>query len=136
MLQMLGFPNGEVSLLFVSDSRMRELNRRYRRLDQTTDVLSFPLQEFQSGKKTPGFQKSPLILLGDVVISIPMALKQAQNEGRSADEEILTLLIHGVLHLVGYDHETSLREEKRMRKKEMDFYQTFARRLPSLTQHP
>jgi rRNA maturation RNase YbeY len=130
---MLGFPKGEIGLVFVSDGRMRALNRRYRKLDQTTDVLSFPLQEFHQGKRKPRLQKTPLDPLGDVVISIPMALKQARTQGKSVDHEIMTLLTHGVLHLVGYDHEASRVEEKRMRSKEMAFHKTLTPRLPALT---
>ena len=130
---MLGFPKGEVGIVFVSDARMKTLNRQYRKRDQTTDVLSFPLQSFEPGRKKPLIQKFPVTPLGDVVISIPMAVKQARTHGVSVDHEIRTLLIHGVLHLVGYDHETSLREEKRMQSKERAFQKTLSRLFPILT---
>lgn len=88
---------------------MRKLNRTYRQRDYATDVLAFPMQEASH---------SPLAFVGDVVICVPVALAQATRFGNSANEEILRLLIHGVLHLLGYDHETTEREAKRMKRKE------------------
>ena len=81
----------EVSVLFCGDARMRALNRRYRRKDRPTDVLAFP-----AGRN--GF-------LGDVVISVPYASRQARRRGEPASREIDRLLVHGLLHLCGYDHE-------------------------------
>jgi probable rRNA maturation factor len=82
----------EVSVLFCGDARMRALNRRYRRKDRSTDVLAFPAG-------TNGF-------LGDVVISVPYASRQARRRGEPTSREIDRLLVHGLLHLCGYDHET------------------------------
>lgn len=109
VLRAAGVPKSELSLLLVGDSRMRRLNRRYRGRDATTDVLAFSLQE--SGGPASS-------LLGDVVISLPQAARQAKAGGRSLDEELAALLIHGVLHLVGYDHERGEREARRMHRKE------------------
>jgi probable rRNA maturation factor len=81
----------EVSILFCGDRRMRTLNRRYRRKDRPTDVLSFPSNDG---------------LLGDIVISVPYAARQAKRRGESTAREIDRLLLHGFLHLLGYDHET------------------------------
>ena len=85
----------EVSIKFVGDTRMRRLNREYRGNERTTDVLAFAFRE-ASGPVSN--------MLGDVVISIPMALRQAKSFDHSLSEELARLLIHGVLHLVGYDH--------------------------------
>jgi rRNA maturation RNase YbeY len=93
----------------VGDRRMRRLNRMYRKKDRTTDVLAFPMRE--SHNPYP-------LLLGDVVISVPTARRQAKESGRSLGDELAALLVHGVLHLCGYDHERSAREAVRMRRRE------------------
>ena len=84
----------EVSVLFCGDARMRALNRRYRRHDRATDVLAFP-SEGPSGA-----------LLGDIVISVPYASRQARRRSEPIGRELDRLLVHGYLHLLGYDHET------------------------------
>lgn len=99
----------ELSLELVGDRRMRRLNRMYRGKDRTTDVLAFPMRE--SHNPCP-------MLLGDVVISVPTARRQAKESGRSVGDELAALLVHGVLHLCGYDHERSAREAMRMRRRE------------------
>jgi probable rRNA maturation factor len=82
----------EVSVLFCGDGAIRTLNRRYRRVDAPTDVLAFPAESRR--------------LLGDIVISVPYASRQARRRGESPAREIDRLLLHGLLHLSGYDHET------------------------------
>ena len=109
VLQQAGYPSADLSLTFVGKTRMQQLNRTYRQRDYATDVLAFPMQDAL---------QSPLAFVGDVVICIPVALAQAPRFGNTADEEILRLLIHGTLHLLGYDHETTDREAKRMKRKE------------------
>lgn len=111
MLRSLGIHNAELSLLFTGDRAMRTLNRAYRGIDKTTDVLSFSLRE----GSLPGIHAG---LLGDIVISVPAAFRQAGEAGHSLDEELDRLLIHGLLHLLGYDHERSDKEARRMRRKE------------------
>lgn len=106
-----GFEDAELSVLLVNDRRMRELNRDYRGKDKTTDVLSFAMQE---GESVPG-EKT---LLGDVVISLPVAKRQASEKGHSLEREVTILLIHGILHLLGYDHEQDEREARRMERLE------------------
>lgn len=101
----------ELSVLLVNDRRMRVLNRQYRGRDKTTDVLSFAMRE---GEPMPG---EPL-LLGDVVISLPTAGRQAAEKGHSLEREVAILLIHGILHLLGYDHEQGEREAQRMERLE------------------
>jgi probable rRNA maturation factor len=111
ILRLVGLPDVEVGLELVGDGRMRRLNRRYRGRDSTTDVLAFAVREAK------GPQSS---LLGDVVISVPTAARQAAEVGRTLDQELTALLIHGVLHLLGFDHEKGDREARRMRQMEHD----------------
>ncbi len=109
--------NVEVSILFVNNRRMRLLNKQYRDKNSSTDVLSFPMYEDGFPDKKVSKIIQPL-LLGDIVISMEKAHKQAKEQGHSPSKELLLLLTHGVLHLTGYDHELSPVEERRMRKKE------------------
>jgi len=102
-------PHREVSVFFCGDRRMAALNGRWRRRNRPTDVLSFP-----AGGATNGF-------LGDIVISVPYASRQARRRGETPAREIDRLLLHGYLHLLGYDHETDQGEmealEGRLRTK-------------------
>ena len=118
----------ELSLVLVSDRRMRALNQRYRKKDRPTDVLAFPLLErgqiYLSRRKT---NLSP-VLLGDVVISMPTAKRQAAALEHSLSEEVARLLVHGVLHLLGYDHERSERDALLMARKEQAVLRAVARK--------
>jgi len=107
----MGLPDAELSVLFVGDRAMRTLNRRYRGMDKTTDVLSFSLRE----GKFPEIQPDNL---GDVVISVPVAVRQAREAGHALDRELDRLLVHGILHVLGYDHVSGGNEAARMRRKE------------------
>ena len=109
ILVQAGHPTAQLSLSLVGKTRMRSLNRKYRGRDYPTDVLAFPMESM--GEQTE-------IFLGDVVICLPIAIGQASRFGNSADQEILRLLIHGTLHLLGYDHEQSPRDATRMQRKE------------------
>ncbi len=93
----------EVSLTLTHDARVQELNRDYRGLDRPTDVLSFSLLE---GLDLPPSTPGEPVLLGDVVISLDTAQRQAAEEGRSLASEVAWLVSHGVLHLLGFDHPT------------------------------
>ena len=93
----------------LDDGEVRRLNRLYRKKDKTTDVLSFPLLE---GKKLDG-GKGGFLPLGDVVISLPQTRRQAVQQGKEFKAELALLLVHGILHLLGYDHVSRL-QEKRM----------------------
>jgi probable rRNA maturation factor len=107
--------NAEVSVSFVSNTEIKKLNGIYRNKDSVTDVLSFPLSvngETEISKET-GYN-----MLGDIVISLETAVKQAQNYGHSLEREIGFLTVHSMLHLLGYDHETSTLDERIMREKE------------------
>ncbi|MCP9451094.1 MAG: rRNA maturation RNase YbeY [Nitrospira sp.] len=109
VLRAVGEPGAELSLELVGDGRMRRLNREYRGNNRTTDVLAFAMREARSPCRR---------LLGDVVISVPAAMRQAKEAGRSLNEELASLLVHGVLHLCGYDHEKNKREALRMKRRE------------------
>jgi probable rRNA maturation factor len=88
-----------VTVAFVSDRLMRELNRRWRGKRGPTDVLSFPAGQDELERRAGA-------TLGDVVISVEQAARQAREHGLTLDEEIAQLILHGLLHLCGYDHET------------------------------
>lgn len=110
LLATLGLRDAELSLLLVSDPVMHELNRTWRRKDRPTDVLAFSQRE--------GEAPAPAELLGDVVISVDTARRQAAERGHSLAVEGDRLLVHGLLHLLGYDHERSPAEARRMQRKE------------------
>ena len=107
--------DAEVSVSFVSNQEIRNLNKIYRNKDSVTDVLSFPLL---SVRKADVNQETGYVLLGDVVISLETAFKQAHNFGHSLEREVGFLTVHSMLHLLGYDHETSPLDERKMREKE------------------
>lgn len=96
----------EMGLVIAADERVRELNKTYRGKDSTTDVLSFPLRAAPSEAGCPVFPPAPdgTEHLGEVIISYPQAQRQAAEHGHSIKREAAILIIHGVLHLLGYDH--------------------------------
>jgi len=98
LLRLCGRQQAELSLLLCGDQEMRELNRQYRGRDRSTDVLAFSQQE------GPGPEQRPP-LLGDVVICVDQARRQAGRGQRALERELLLLLVHGTLHLLGYEHE-------------------------------
>jgi len=102
----------EVSVLLVNDAGMRRLNHLYRGIDDTTDVLSFPLISEEPALRTPH------LLLGDIVISLPQAKRQAEEYGTTFNQELVRLLIHGLLHLLGHDHEKNSYRAAKMRRLE------------------
>ena len=122
ILKATGEPEAELSLEIVGNTRIRRLNRQYRQQDRPTDVLAFPIRE-AAGPRNP--------LLGDVVISFPQAAGQASRYGHSIEEELTKLLVHGILHLKGFDHERGELEARRMRRKEREILDTL-RPLPKL----
>jgi len=109
----MGLENEELSILLTDDEEMRSLNRDYRGKDKPTDVLSFSQTEGEFGEVGGG-------VLGDIVISLDTARRQAEEKGHSFEKEIDVLLIHGALHLAGYDHERGKKEARAMRKKERE----------------
>jgi rRNA maturation RNase YbeY len=110
LLRGLRLDRAELSVVLVSDREMQALNRRWRRRDRPTDVLSFAQREGAGG--------APDGLLGDVVISLDTARRQARERGESLGREADRLLVHGLLHLLGYDHERSASEARRMQRRE------------------
>lgn len=109
VLKALGAPkDSELSVTFIDDLKMREFNRDYRNIDRTTDVLSFPQEE------GPGET-----LLGDILISVQTSLRNSKRYCVTHEEEIVKLLVHGILHLFGYDHKKK-KEREEMREKEKE----------------
>ena len=110
-LSAIGKSESSATIAFVSDKRIRELNRQFRGIDKATDVLSFPAEEEFN--------------LGDIAVSVETAALQARENGLPFDQEIAQLILHGLLHLCGYDHETDNGEMNRLelrlrRKLEID----------------
>ena len=123
ILSDVGETSAELGIMLVGDQRMRGLNRRYRGKDRTTDVLAFAMRKaftLHALRFTPD-------MLGDVVISVPTAWRQAKEARRSLDEELAWLLVHGILHLCGYDHERSEKEARRMHRRERMILRSIAR---------
>lgn len=146
LLRMLRLETCELSLVLAGDRAIRRLNRDFRGLDEATDVLSFPQLEYRDARRRgrkPGAPASrhgrtaappraraadaerPPLALGDVVISVDTARRQARALGVGLASRLRTLLIHGTLHLLGYDHERSAAEARRMFAREREL----ARRL-------
>ncbi len=113
VLDQMDKSQGHLSISLVGSTKMRQLNRSFRQRDYPTDVLAFPMAH--SPRPSPR-------LLGDVVICLPIAVTQAPTFGNTPDQEILRLLIHGTLHLLGYDHERNAKEAKRMQRKESQLF--------------
>jgi len=100
----------ELSILLTDDAMISELNRRYLQKNGATNVLAFPMKENSlSGQPA---------ILGDVVISLDTAVRESDQTGESMERTVTRLLVHGVLHLLGYDHEKSRAEARRMKKEE------------------
>lgn len=105
----------EVSVKFVDNGQIKELNAKFRDIDRETDVLSFPLGENGEYDINPA---TGAAMLGDVVISVEKAMQQAEEFGHSLDREMAFLTVHSMLHLLGYDHVNGGLEAVRMREKE------------------
>jgi probable rRNA maturation factor len=114
-LNALGSPDGELSLSFVTDQEITALNQKHLLRPHPTDVLAFSMREGDFTEINP-------LLLGDVVISVETAKKQAAAKGHVFEEELCLLLIHGILHLLGYEHEISGPRARAMRKKENELF--------------
>lgn len=104
-LKKLDVKNAYFSVIFIDDEKMHEMNKHYRGIDRTTDVLSFALEDNQT-------IKTEIRELGDIFISIPKMKAQAEEYGHSEKRELSFLTVHGLLHLLGYDHTRSEEEEK------------------------
>ena len=106
----------EVSVTFTDDAGIKELNRNFRKIDSATDVLSFPLFDFE-GSEEPAVDELEN-MLGDIVISLERAEAQAEEYGHSFEREVAFLCVHSMLHLLGYDHVNSEEEELDMRRRQ------------------
>lgn len=112
ILSALGLNDDELSIMFVDDPQIAELNQTYRNKTGPTNVLSFSMREGEFGDLTP--------MLGDVVISADTAKREADEAGITFHERLSQLLVHGILHLVDYDHERSEDEARRMEDKSLE----------------
>jgi len=112
-LRALGRLDDELSILLVDDANIQNLNRQHRNIDTATDVLSFP--QIEDGEFISH-------MLGDVVISVETARRQADEHHFSLEQELVLLLLHGLLHLLGYDHERSQKDEKLMKEKTWELF--------------
>ncbi|MCF6092823.1 rRNA maturation RNase YbeY [Microaerobacter geothermalis] len=119
-----GLKKGEVSVSLVGDEEIQQLNKEYRGINRPTDVLSFAIEEMGEGEDMIYFEESGQeaedypALLGDIIISIPRAMKQAEEYNHSFERELGFLVVHGFLHLLGYDHQTEEEEKKMFSRQE------------------
>jgi probable rRNA maturation factor len=117
----LGCPDSEISILIVDDARIQELNRDYLQRDKPTNVISFSMLEGEGGSLQPQ-------LLGDVVISADTAARDALEADIPFENELYFLLLHGILHLLGYDHERGTAEDTaKMETKEQEIFAVIER---------
>ena len=107
----------EVSVSFVDNAEIRDLNKKFRGIDKSTDVLSFPLFDYEGTSEEPPVDEW-IGILGDIVLSLEQAEKQAEEFGHSFEREVAFLCVHSMLHLLGYDHETGEEDEREMRAKQ------------------
>jgi probable rRNA maturation factor len=110
-------PPYEVSLVFTDSETVQQLNRDYRGVDEPTDVLAFYMLPQKGADSSFALPPDGVTRLGEVIISYPQAAKQAKEQGHSPERELALLVIHGILHLLGYDHEEP-NEENKMRERE------------------
>lgn len=116
----------ELSIVFTDNEKIQDLNKRYRNMDNPTDVLAFQMHsDDQNGKIAFITPPDNIHHLGEVVISYPQAVRQARDYGHDITHEVKILLIHGILHLLGYDHRLSA-EEEIMRSKETEILEKLA----------
>jgi probable rRNA maturation factor len=108
MLDELGLAGAELSVVLTDDAEIRELNRVFRQKDRPTDVLAFAMREGDQGPRDGSISE----LLGDVILSTETARRQAEQHEKTLDAEVCMLLAHGLLHLIGYDHQTDDDERK------------------------
>lgn len=112
----LGLPEAELSLLFVNDIQIQALNQKYLHRDKPTNVLAFSMRQGEFSNLHPH-------LLGDLVISVETAQRQSSRFGLNTMEMVILLMVHGVLHLIGYDHEGTKKEAMEMALKQKQLFQ-------------
>lgn len=114
-----GFGNDcEVSVTFTDNDGIRILNNTYRQIDRQTDVLSFPMIDFEGADEPPTDEETTV--LGDIVLSLEKAWEQAEEFGHSFEREVAFLTVHSMLHLLGYDHVNSDEEDAQMRRRQRE----------------
>ena len=109
----------EVSVTFVDNGEIHALNKKFRNVDKPTDVLSFPLFDYEGEGEEPPVDEM-LGMLGDIVLSLEQAQAQAEEFGHSFEREVAFLTVHSMLHLLGYDHETSDEDDADMRRRQSE----------------
>jgi probable rRNA maturation factor len=113
-------PPYEVGLVFTDSEAVRQLNRDYRGVDEPTDVLAFCMISQKEADSSFALPPDGVSRLGEIIISYPQAVEQAKEQGHATEKELALLIIHGILHLLGYDHEEPEEEaEMRTREKEL-----------------
>ena len=118
-----GFANdAEVSVSFTDNEGIRRLNAQFRNIDKETDVLSFPLTDFDGDGEPP--VDEPGMMLGDIVISLERAAEQAEEYGHSFEREVAFLCVHSMLHLLGYDHVDSEEDDAEMRRRQREILES------------
>ena len=115
ILTELGLLDAELSVLLVDDARIRDLNRRYLNRDKPTNVLAFPMREGEFSTLHPN-------LLGDLVISVETAKRQSDRFGLNEMEMVILLMVHGILHLIGYEHEGTKKGAREMSFKQKELF--------------
>ncbi|MFO1462486.1 MAG: rRNA maturation RNase YbeY [bacterium] len=113
--------SADIELSLVGEGRIRTLNRKYRRKDRVTDVLSFPLEPARPPRGRPWH-------LGEIVVALPVARRQARRAGRSLAQQVLRLAVHGLLHLQGHDHETGETQRRRFEALEARYLNYLAKK--------
>jgi rRNA maturation RNase YbeY len=119
----MGESSAEVGIVLTGDEEIKRLNQHYRGINQPTDVLAFAFRENPFPFHGKGLNSQ---FLGDIVISVPTAKRQAKEQGHSLEQEVAVLIIHGLLHLIGYDHERSQEAAKTMKRKERELLRTLS----------
>jgi probable rRNA maturation factor len=119
ILNVLGCHDAELSVLIVDDPQITELNKQYLHRSGPTNVIAFPMQSDVFPNINPG-------LLGDVVISVETAAKEGKSIGIGMEERFIQLLVHGILHLIGYDHEKSEAQAENMAEKETEILKSIS----------
>ena len=118
----LGLLEAELSLLFVNDFQIQELNRQHLRRDKPTNVLAFPMREGEFSTLHPN-------LLGDLVISVETARRQSDRFGLNEMEMVILLMVHGILHLIGYEHEGTKKGAREMSLKQKELFRMATQKL-------
>lgn len=122
ILTELGLLDAELSVLLVDDDQIQDLNRRYLNRDKPTNVLAFPMREGEFSTLHPH-------LLGDLVISVETAKRQSNRFGLDKMEMVILLMIHGILHLIGYEHEGTKKEARKMTLKQKELFGSITRKV-------